>query len=666
MSDEKKTVLSMRHINKTFPGVKALSDAQLTLREGEIHALMGENGAGKSTLMKIMTGVYTRDSGKMYLQNQSSNQLEEVEIKSPLVGQKLGLSMVFQEFNLLENMNIAENIFIGREPLGVGQTVDKKQLLQNAVEELKKVNLDIDPNTEVSKLSCGQKQCVEIAKALSFNARVVVFDEPTASLSEKESQTLFKLIKELKAKGVCIVYISHRMEEVFELSDRITVFRNGKYIDTVNTKDVQEKDIISMMIGHELNIEKKSGSEFVNKDKVVLEVKNVEVFPGAKPVNFKLYEKEILGFFGLVGAGRTELARVIFGVDPIGSGEIYVEGGKVKISSPKDAIQAGIGLVPEDRKGLGLILGMSIKDNMLISKIGQFKSSLLNKKALKNITGTFISDLGISLRNEEQEVKELSGGNQQKVVIAKWLAMKPNILIMDEPTRGIDIGAKSEIYALMRKMTEQGMSIIMISSEMSEVMQVSDRILVMHEGILRGLAYIITGGNSIVWSNDNFTKIGTGYMGPVPIPVIIMIVAIIFGVMLTTKFRFGRYIYAVGGNMETSRWSGIPVVKVKILVYVIMGVLTSIAGLIVTTRLGSGQPSAGLNFEMDCITASVVGGTSMSGGRGKVMGTIVGVLLLTVLTNGMTLVGMNTYWQQVLKGVIIVVSVLADTRGKAK
>ena len=319
------TIVKMEGISKAFAGIKALDNVQIDLRQGEIHALMGENGAGKSTLMKIMTGVYTRDSGKMYLQNQSSNQLEEVEIKSPLVGQKLGLSMVFQEFNLLENMNIAENIFIGREPLGVGQTVDKKQLLQNAVEELKKVNLDIDPNTEVSKLSCGQKQCVEIAKALSFNARVVVFDEPTASLSEKESQTLFKLIKELKAK-----------------------------------------------------------------------------------------------------------------------------------------------------------------DNMLISKIGQFKSSLLNKKALKNITGTFISDLGISLRNEEQEVKELSGGNQQKVVIAKWLAMKPNILIMDEPTRGIDIGAKSEIYALMRKMTEQGMSIIMISSEMSDVMQVSDRILVMHEGSISG------------------------------------------------------------------------------------------------------------------------------------------------------------------------------------
>lgn len=480
------TIVKMEGISKAFAGIKALDNVQIDLRQGEIHALMGENGAGKSTLMKIMTGVYSRDSGKMYLQNTSSQQLEEVEIKSPLAAQKLGLSMVFQEFNLLENMNIAENIFIGREPLEPGRTVDKKQLLQNAVTELKKVNLNIDPSTEVSKLSCGQKQCVEIAKALSFHARVVVFDEPTASLSEKESQTLFKLIKDLKAKGVCIVYISHRMEEVFELSDRITVFRNGKYIDTVNTKDVQEKDIISMMIGHELNIEKNSGSEFVNKNNVVLEVKNIQVFPGAKPVNFKLYEKEVLGFFGLVGAGRTELARIIFGVDPIGDGEIYVEGGKVKISSPKDAIQAGIGLVPEDRKGLGLVLGMSIKDNMLISKIGQFKNSLLDKKVLKNITGTFISDLGINLRNEEQEVKELSGGNQQKVVIAKLLCCDPDVLIFDEPTVGVDVEAKEEIYKIMEELTAQGKSIILISSYLPEVMGLSDRLIVMAQGKITG------------------------------------------------------------------------------------------------------------------------------------------------------------------------------------
>lgn len=480
------TIVKMEGISKSFAGIKALDNVQIELRKGEVHALMGENGAGKSTLMKIMTGVYTKDEGKMSLLNEDSNELKEIEIKSPLMAQKMGLSMVFQEFNLLDNMNIAENIFIGREPVGTGRTLDKKLLCERAKKELEKVNLNINPETEVSDLSCGQKQCVEIAKALSFNAKVVVFDEPTASLSERESQVLFRLIRELKKREVCIVYISHRMEEVFELSDRITVFRNGKYIDTVETKNVQEKDLIAMMIGHELNTKKNVGSEYVNRNKAVLEAKNIQVFPNAKPVSFRLYEREILGLFGLVGAGRTELARVLFGVDPIGSGEIYIEGRKVKISSPKEAIAAGIGLVPEDRKELGLILGMSIKDNMLISKLGQLKSFLLKKKVLKNITGNFISELNIALRDEEQEVKELSGGNQQKVVIAKWLAMEPNILIMDEPTRGIDIGAKSEIYALMRRLTKEGKSIIMISSEMAEIMQVSNRILVMHEGSVTG------------------------------------------------------------------------------------------------------------------------------------------------------------------------------------
>ena len=479
-------VVRMEGISKAFAGIKALDHVQIELRKGEIHALMGENGAGKSTLMKIMTGVYTKDEGQMYLRDEESGDMKPVEMKSPLMAQKAGLSMVFQELNLLENMNIAENIFIGREPVGTATFVDKKTLYESAAEELKKVKLNVDPHTTVSALSCGQKQCVEIAKALSFDARVVVFDEPTASLSETESATLFEIIRELKEKGVCIVYISHRMEEVFELSDRITVFRNGTYIDTVETKDVSEADLIKMMIGRELEEGKKRTSDYVNKNKAVLEVKNVTVFPGAGPVNFKLYEKEILGFFGLVGAGRTELSRVIFGIDPIGEGEIYIQGNRVKISCPQDAINAGIGLVPEDRKGLGLIMGMSIKDNMLISKLGQLKSAFLNKNVLKNITGSYIEDLGIVLRDEEQEVRELSGGNQQKVVIAKWLAMTPDILIMDEPTRGIDVGAKSEIYALMRKLTEAGKSIIMISSEMAEIQKVSDRVIVMHEGSITG------------------------------------------------------------------------------------------------------------------------------------------------------------------------------------
>lgn len=483
MSD---TVVKLEGISKAFAGIKALDSVQIELKKGEIHALMGENGAGKSTLMKIMCGVYSKDSGRMLLENEKNGKLEEVEMKTPLMGQKAGLSMVFQELNLLENMNIAENIFIGREPITKKGFLDKESLIEKAKKELEKVKLDIDPRTAISELSCAQMQCVEIAKALSFHARVVVFDEPTASLSEKESQTLFEIIRELKSQGVCIVYISHRMEEVFALSDRITVFRNGKFINTVNTKEVTEKDLIKMMIGHELNGAKNCGSEFVNRNSVILEARNIKVFPKSKPVSFKLYENEILGFFGLVGAGRTELMRVLFGIDPIREGELYIKGEKVPVSSTKDAIAAGIGMVPEDRKGLGLILGMSIKDNMLISKLGQMKSGWLNKAALKDITGNYIKELSIALRDEDQEVKELSGGNQQKVVIAKWLAMTPDILIMDEPTRGIDVGAKAEIYQLMRKLTQSGKSIIMVSSEISEVMQVSDRIIVMHEGEITG------------------------------------------------------------------------------------------------------------------------------------------------------------------------------------
>ena len=343
--------------------------------------------------------------------------------------------------------------------------------------------MDVEPQTMVSQLSCAQKQCVEIAKALSYKARVVVFDEPTASLSEQESQTLFNIIRKLKSEGICIVYISHRMDEVFELADRITVFRNGEYVDTVDTKDIKEMDLIKMMTGKDLGAFKRSANN-VNYDNVVLSVKDVKVFPNSNPISFDLYEKEIVGFFGLVGAGRTELSRLIFGVDKLEQGEIHIKGKKAQIKCPRDAINNGIGLVPEDRKRLGLVLGMSVKDNMLISKLGQMKSYFLNKKKLMHITERHIKDLGIVLRDETQAVKELSGGNQQKVVIAKWLSMTPDILVMDEPTRGVDVGAKQEIYLLMKNLVKSGKSIIMISSEIDEIMKVSDRIIVMHEGNL--------------------------------------------------------------------------------------------------------------------------------------------------------------------------------------
>lgn len=473
------------NIVKSFAGIKALNDVHLDLREGELHALMGENGAGKSTLMKILTGVYSKDSGTIKLASEDGS-LKEVEIKTPLQAQHLGISMVFQEFNLLDNMDIAENIFLGREPVDRKHCIDKKKMYADAKKWLDKVHLDIDPKSKVSDLSVGFKQLLEIAKCLSFNARIIILDEPTASLTDRESETLFSIIDELKRNNISIVYISHRMEEVFNLADRITVFRDGTYIDTVERKNFKEDEIIKMMIGRELQEDVSARAIKGSSDEIALEVQNIKVYKNSTPVNLKLRKGEILGMFGLVGAGRTELSRVIFGIDPVRDGRILVDGKEIKITRPLDAIKAGIALVPEDRKDLGLILGMSVKDNMLLPKLGTFTSPVLNKKDISNITGTYIQDLSIALASEEEEVKNLSGGNQQKVVIAKWMAMNPQILIMDEPTRGIDIGAKSEIYAIMRKLTEEGMSIIMISSEMAEIQKVSDRVIVMHEGSVTG------------------------------------------------------------------------------------------------------------------------------------------------------------------------------------
>ena len=420
----------MDNIVKSFAGIKALNDVHLDLREGELHALMGENGAGKSTLMKILTGVYSKDSGAIKLAGEDGN-LKEVEIKTPLQAQHLGISMVFQEFNLLDNMDIAENIFLGREPIDGKHCIDKKKMYADAKKWLDKVHLDVDPKSKVSDLSVGFKQLLEIAKCLSFNARIIILDEPTASLTDRESETLFSIIDELKQNNISIVYISHRMEEVFNLADRITVFRDGTYIDTVERKDFKEDQIIKMMIGRELQEDVSKRAVKSGSDEVALEVQNVKVYKNSTPVNLKLHKGEILGMFGLVGAGRTELSRVIFGIDPVGDGRILVDGKEVKITCPLDAIKAGIALVPEDRKDLGLILGMSVKDNMLLPKLGTFKSPVLNKKDISNITGTYIQDLSIALASEEEEVKNLSGGNQQKVVIAKWMAMNPKILIMD-------------------------------------------------------------------------------------------------------------------------------------------------------------------------------------------------------------------------------------------
>jgi ribose transport system ATP-binding protein len=474
------TIVRLENISKSFGGVKALKNVHLELYEGEVHALVGENGAGKSTLMKILYGIVQRDGGSIYIRDE--NELKEVEVRSPLMAQQLGISMVFQEFNLLNNMTVAENVYLGREPVNkMTKTLNRDKLIKLTTNELQKVGLKIDPNMMMSRLSTGQKQCIEICKALSFGAKMIIFDEPTSSLSSSESEVLFNIIKDLKSKGVTIIYISHKMDEIFRLSERITVFRDGMFIKTLGTRETSVNEIVKLMIGREINNSLRTNHSFVHED-IIFEIKNIRALSNSPPLHLTLHKGEVLGFFGLVGAGRTELARKIFGIDKIESGEIYINGSPVRIKSPKDAIKNGIGLVPEDRKEYGLVLGMSVRDNILVSKLTQLKNEILNMKLLGNITKSYISKFNIVLGHENQQVRDLSGGNQQKVVIAKWLTMAPNIIILDEPTRGIDIGTKNEIYLLINQLKEQGMSIILMSSEIEEILNICDRVLVMHEG----------------------------------------------------------------------------------------------------------------------------------------------------------------------------------------
>lgn len=473
----------MQNIAKSFAGVTVLDDVRFDLYEGEVHALMGENGAGKSTLMKILTGVYTKDSGTVEKLDTNGNMVR-LENITPKSAQEQGISIVFQEFNLLNNMSIAENVFIGREPKTKAGTVDWKQLFKDTKRILERVRLDKNPQTLVADLSVAEKQSVEIAKCLSYEADIIVLDEPTSSLTDREVEVLFDLIAELKAQGTSIIYISHRMDEIFKITDRITVFRDGKYVDTFKTTETDNTSLVQCMIGRKLSLEKNTTVKDLSGMDIAFEVKNanVNVTLKSKPFDFQLYKGEILGFFGLVGAGRTELARIIFGIDKANGAEIYKSGEKLDISSPCDAINHGIALVPEDRKELGLILSLSVQNNLVLTCLKRMSPLRFNKAEERAVTLKYIKDLSVVLSSEEQLIEELSGGNQQKVVLGKWLAMNPDILILDEPTRGIDVGAKAEIYDIMRQLAKRGTSIIMISSEMPEILHISDRVIVLYEG----------------------------------------------------------------------------------------------------------------------------------------------------------------------------------------
>jgi ribose transport system ATP-binding protein len=475
-------LISVNRLSKSFPGVRALHEVQFELMAGEVHALMGENGAGKSTLMKILAGVYTRDSGDILYDG------KPVDFTSPREAQALGIGIIHQELQLMNHLTVAQNMFIGREPRGrLGLFLAEDRLNAQAHEILARMHVNLDPRTVVGSLTVASQQMVEIAKALSFDSRVLIMDEPTSALNDAEIAELFRIIRQLKQRGVGIIYISHKMDELKQISDRVTVLRDGEYVATVGTAESTVPAIIGMMVGRKL-AEVEPHQNTHNAGDVALEVKNLNAGPLVRNVSFTLRKGEILGFAGLMGAGRTEVARAVFGADPVESGEIFVKGTRAHIKRPSDAVRHSIGYLSEDRKRFGLATGMDVESNIVMSDLGKFLSMniFLRRMQIRRRASHFINLLAIRTPSPTQPVRLLSGGNQQKIVIAKWLERDCDVLFFDEPTRGIDVGAKSEIYKLLRALAAQGKAIVMISSELPEILRMSDRIVVMCEGRITG------------------------------------------------------------------------------------------------------------------------------------------------------------------------------------
>jgi ribose transport system ATP-binding protein len=480
-NDSKTPVVQIRHLSKAFSGVRAVDNAQFDLMPGEVHALMGENGAGKSTMMKILAGVYEKDSGEILIGGNAVN------IDSPRSAQELGISIIHQELNLMNHLSAAQNIFIGREPKRLGMFVDEEALNRQASAIFERMHLQLDPRTEVGQLTVAKQQMVEIAKALSFDSRVLIMDEPTAALNGEEVADLFAIIGKLKAQGVGIVYISHKMDELKQISDRLTVMRDGKYVGTVPMATTSMKEIISMMVGRELSHVAHQPPD-TSRNPVALEVRGLTRGTAIRNVSFNVRQGEIVGFAGLMGAGRTEVARAVFGADPINAGEISVHGKAVSIRSPGDAVAAGIGYLSEDRKHFGLATGLDVEANIVLPNLKKFsrRGGFVDSARTRQTAESLVKRLNIKTSSVNKKVRLLSGGNQQKIVIAKWLLRDCDILFFDEPTRGIDIGAKSEIYKLLDELAAEGKAIVMISSELPEVLRMSHRVLVMCEGRITG------------------------------------------------------------------------------------------------------------------------------------------------------------------------------------
>ena len=480
---EKNIVLKMEHICKSFPGVKALDCVDFELKRGEVHALCGENGAGKSTLLKILTGMYRKDNGSILVDG------KEVNFKSIFDSKQHGIGIIPQEIQMASKLSVAENMFMSKYPKKMLFFVDWKKMKEDAKllqEKLGESTSNMGVDTLVDGMSMGHKQLIEIMKALSTEVSILAFDEPTSSLSEDEIEQLFKLINELKERGISIIYVSHKLKEIFRICDRITVLKDGKYVGTKEINETSIPDVISMMVGRNLELFERKQENSKAYNEVTMEVKGLSRDNAIKDINFKLRKGEILGMFGIVGSGRSETARAIFGLDKKTRGEIYLKGKKVEIDSPQQAVKAGIGFVTEDRHGEGLALRASIRWNITMPFINKLiKYKFINHKEESDKSKKYVEVLSIKTPNDENLAESLSGGNQQKIVIAKWLGAESEILIFDEPTRGIDVGAKSEIYKLIKKLAEEGKSIIMISSELPEIIALSDRILIFRDGMIQ-------------------------------------------------------------------------------------------------------------------------------------------------------------------------------------
>ena len=478
---EERRILEMRGISKEFPGVKALDNVELTLHRGRVCALMGENGAGKSTLMKVLLGIYTPNSGKITFRG------NEVAIKNPHEALNMGIAMIHQELNPVIERSIMENIWLGREPLrGKVGLVDHKKMYSDTVRLLKELELDLDPKEKMRNLTVAQMQMVEIVKAISYNAEIVIMDEPTSSLTNKEVEHLFKIIEELKKQGKAIVYISHKMDEIFRIADDITVFRDGKYVGAYEASELNNEKLINLMVGREIkDLFPKTDCEIGS---VKLKVEDLSHPTFFRNVNFEIKKGEILGFAGLVGAGRTEVMETLFGIKKKSNGKVFIDGKETNICSPNDGIKCKIAMLTEDRRDTGIFPMLSVKDNIVISNMGLYlKKFLLDQKKINEDCEKYKKAIRIKTPSITEQIRNLSGGNQQKVLLARWLLTEPDILILDEPTRGIDVGAKSEIHSLISSLAGEGKSIIMISSELPEILGMCDRIVVMHEGRVTGI-----------------------------------------------------------------------------------------------------------------------------------------------------------------------------------